>query len=946
MREAAYGAAVVVLSMVLGEATIGSPGWAQAAPESGGPDVPEVAALPCDNGLAFAYPACSTGTAATSWNCWQQSLTSSKSYSNGYRDVILEATLTWDADPAYTYRTFAFWDGKSGLNDKFTFRMAFGPFPGPWTWTTTCVAGCLAGETGLATTGSVNVQTYSGPEHALYSHGLLTQRSYTTGSPPVLTKEPISHYDRSLFFWQGDAAWAAPLQACRNQWRQYIDNRKAKRFTVVQLGLAPKWAGEPSTGNNRGPKNKLSSAPFEKVSTCTESGVVPNNCSRWNPAYWEELDGMIRYANQQGIVVLLAGLISPYDRYPQESDITIFSRNLAARIRGNFVVLSPSFDDKPLETAYGSRKVQDLMNTAAVAARGSNLIYPLLINHYATIGSAEVGGAHAQTWLNANGFQSGYNSNNLDLVTGRPRTLAQEMRGSPTTAYQNPRKPALNLEAIYDYGYCGNNTSAACSSATHFNEFRARQAGWLSAFSGSTGYTMGSAGIWEWGICGAAYADRPQWMKTYKSCGDEPGSDSNIPSVSSGWRSYASAMDKWLSQQTQILGDGLRLWPWWDFMTTQAEQNRIVGNPTANDKRMVLARAAGLLVVYMPENASVTLNLAGTNVHPTLNRSMYNPRQPQVAWPVPTYSQNPEGTYRYNNPIPQASRLLGRSDWVLVLKASSSAQMTWAGASSNRIEVYTGAPSSSKEGAALNAQIYDPSGYPVGSELTVHESPAGIYPRNASVARDGLGNFIIAWEERSGPDLPGHIYARRLTSVGSSLGAAFEVSAAAGVDQFQPGVGADGAGRFLITWTERNLTTTKSSISGQAFDVNAFAAGDPIEISSQRGYEVDSSRTGCSIAGDCVVAWEQVNEGSRVAAIRAQRIGVAGTFVGSSYQVKQSAPGDLWLLYLGVAGDGASEARWEAIGTDGESAGSFNKLYDALGSVVQGEQAWTDPVTE
>ncbi len=943
MRHAICGTLAVVLPMMFGGTSMGTAGWAQAAPGSGEPDAPEAAPLPCDNSVP--HPACSNGATATSWNCWQKTLTSTQSYPNGYRDVILEATLTWVADPAYTYRTFAFWDGKSGLNDKFTFRMAFGPFPGQWTWSTTCVAGCLAGETGLATTGAVNVQTYPGPEHALYSHGLLTQRSYTTGSPLVLTQEPISHYDRSWFFWQGDTAWAAPLQSCRNQWRHYIDNRKAKQFTVVQLGLAPIWAGEPSTGNNRGPKNMLSVAPFEKVSNCTESGVVPNNCSRWNPTYWEELDGMLRYANQQGIVVFLAGLISPYAAYPAESDITIFSRSLAARVRGNFVILSPSFDDKPLDPAYGTRKVQDLMNTAAVAARGSNLIYPLLINHYGTIGSAEASGAHAQTWLNANGFQSGFNSNSLDLVTGRPRTLAQEMWGSPTTAYQNPRKPALNLEAIYDYGYCGNNSSAACSSVTHFNEYRARQAGWLSAFSGSTGYTMGSAGIWEWGMCGGAYADRPQWMKTYKSCGDEPGGSSNIPSVSSGWRSYASAMDKWLSQQTEILGDGLRLWEWWDFITTQTEQNRIVGNPAANDKRMVLARAEGLLVVYMPQNSSVTLNLAGTNVHPTLNRSLYNPRQPQTPWPVPTYSQNPDGTYKYNNPL-GTTLTLGRSDWVLVLKASSSAQMTWAEASSNTIEVYPGASSSSKEGAALNAQIYDPSGYPVGSELTVHESPAGIYPRNATVARDGQGNFMVAWEERSGPDLPGHIYARRLTSVGSSLGAAFEVSTASGVDQFQPGAGADGAGRFLITWTERNLTTTRSSIRGQAFDANAFPAGDPIEIKSQRGYEVDASRTGCGIAGDCVVAWEQVNESSRVPAIRAQRIGVSGTLVGSSYPVNQSAAGDLWLLHLGVSGDGTSEVRWEAIGTDGESAGSFNKLYNAVGSVVRGEQAWTDPVTE
>ena len=82
MRNALYGAVAVALPMMLGGTTIGAPGWAQTAPESGEPDAPEVAALPCDNTVTYAYPACSNGTTATSWNCWQKSLTSSKSYSN------------------------------------------------------------------------------------------------------------------------------------------------------------------------------------------------------------------------------------------------------------------------------------------------------------------------------------------------------------------------------------------------------------------------------------------------------------------------------------------------------------------------------------------------------------------------------------------------------------------------------------------------------------------------------------------------------------------------------------------------------------------------------------------------------------------------------------------------------------------------------------------------
>jgi len=939
MRWKCRTSGTIVASLLLfAGAWITASAWAQDAPEGGEPDAPE--AITCDN--TAAYPSCDTGTTATSWKCWQKTLTSSQIYTNGYREVVVQATLTWDADPAYIYRTYAYWDGKSNGFDKFTFRMGFGPFPGSWTWSTACISGCAQGESGLVQSGTVTVSNYAGGDHPLYSHGFLTQRSYTTGNPPVVTKEPISHYDRSWFFWQGDTAWAAPLQACRNQWREYIDHRKAKHFTLVQLGLSPIWAGEPSTGSNRGPKNKLGVAPFEKLSPCTESGVVPNNCSRWIPAYWEEIDGMIRYANQQGIAVLLAGLISPYDRYPQEPDVAIFARNLAARVRGNFVILSPPFDDKPTDTAYPGKTIQDLMNTAAAAARGSNLIYPLLVNHYGTISSEDMSDAHAQSWLNANGFQSGHNDNVLSLVTGRARTLAQEMRGSPTTDYRNPRKPALNLEAIYDYGYCSGNTSTPCSADVHFNEYRGRQAGWLSAFSGSTGYTMGSAGLWEWGICNGPYDSRPQWMKTYKSCGDEPHvPPHHIPSVVAGWRSYQSAMNRPFSEQARIMGDGLRLTWWWDFLTTQTEQDRIIGNPSPNDTRMVLARAGGILVAYLPHNSSVRIQLNGSNVHPTLNRALYNTRA--GTWQSSfTAVANGDGSYTYTNPTPL---ILGRSDQVLLLRRSSSAQMAWSGSSSNTIEVYPSVGPEKEALPALNGQVYDLSGIPVGPEVEIYESPAGVYPRNPAVARDGRGNFVVAWEERTEPDTPARIYAKRLSSSGTSLGPAFEVSEAPGFDQLRPAVGADSTGRFLITWTERSLTTTRSYIRGQAFDANEFPVGNVVEIGSQGGYEVDASHAGCSMAGDCVVAWERVDETTHEPALRGQRVSVAGALDGVPYQINESPAGDLWLLYVGVAADGASEVRWEVIDTDGESAGSFNKLYNADGSVQQGEQAWTDPIT-
>jgi len=217
------------------------------------------------------WPAiCKTGTSIGKWQCWQKDLTSTGNYANGYRDVRISVTFTSAQYPAVTYHTKAFWNGKSGNNDLFAFRMAFGPYPGTWNWTATCAssygtASC-ASDSGLNLSGTVTV-TSSIPagNNPIYQKGMLKQVLSMTAMG-VMIFYPPSHFDITSFLWHGDTAWAASTQACRNQWQAYVDNRKANGFTVVHLALAPDWAGPLATGSLVGPLNKLGQAPFEVLS--------------------------------------------------------------------------------------------------------------------------------------------------------------------------------------------------------------------------------------------------------------------------------------------------------------------------------------------------------------------------------------------------------------------------------------------------------------------------------------------------------------------------------------------------------------------------------------------------------------------------------------------------------------------------------------------------------
>ena len=100
------------------------------------------------------------------------------------------------------------------------------------------------------------------------------------------------HFERqdgSRFWFMGDTAWAMVLDRAEEKLnadavRRYIDARASQGFNVVHLSLL----SEAGWGNSGG-------APFEDIAQ-----------ERINPAYWQEVDRRVAYANSNGLVVGLA----------------------------------------------------------------------------------------------------------------------------------------------------------------------------------------------------------------------------------------------------------------------------------------------------------------------------------------------------------------------------------------------------------------------------------------------------------------------------------------------------------------------------------------------------------------------------------------------------------------------------------------------------------------
>ena len=243
--------------------------------------------------------------AVETWTRWEHALTSTRTYPNPCADLTLK--VIYLGPDQQVLHGLGFWDG----GDTFRIRCAF-PAPGLWHWRT---ESSDTANTGLhAQTGTVQVTAYNGT-NPLYRHGFLRVSD---------NRRFLCQPDGTPFLWMGDTAWVGPMKSAEVDWESYLADRVSKHFTVIQIGPAPWWAGKQDAAGN---------LPF-----------IGEGIGRLNPAFWQAYERKVQRANERGLFVLMVGLMEPTTRYPASEDARRFARQIVARLYGNFVAFSPSFD--------------------------------------------------------------------------------------------------------------------------------------------------------------------------------------------------------------------------------------------------------------------------------------------------------------------------------------------------------------------------------------------------------------------------------------------------------------------------------------------------------------------------------------------------------------------------------------------------------------------------
>ncbi|HEX3527044.1 MAG TPA: DUF4038 domain-containing protein [Thermoanaerobaculia bacterium] len=844
-----------------------------------------------------------------------------------YQTLKVRVTFTQGSQ---SFQTYAFW--RSG--QTFSIRAAF-PTPGVWTWSTQCLqpAATCAAESYSASlgglnnaTGSVTVEAFNSTikrhiASPLYLKGMIQPVAPAAGNRGYFKYSGTNE----AFEWLGDTAWSAPIRATLPQWTQYIQRLSSAGFTVVQIATPVDYMDGTSGAQPVTVPPNTPLKPFNCPSP--EPSQIPNVACSMNDAYWNHFDDMVKAANDQGIVVVVVGLmervIEANDQYPDLTATKTFARTLASRLAGSHVILSPAFDHSPHkldDTMCASQSPQTCLEQRihAIGAEildathnGTSSSTPrqLIANHSAGDDlPADLLRFQSDSWLSFFLFQSGQAANLAKEAAGASSTEAQRLQEQHRLIFERAAtfptyfttKPSVNAELIYEGGQapCAlcpatcNITTRKCtdqSVAGMYYAPDARSQGkglWMSFFNGATGGTIGVAGTSDWQTNGQTSFNSQSWtavkrLKAFEELTSwtalKPSASSRIPlptpaSLSAWQKIYAIEN----SAKTQV-------------------------------------------AVYFPER--IAANVRVSDLPACRTAQWFDPRTDSALRNATPQGPCTTGTNAFCTYNPPA----GGGDWVLLLrKAASCATAT------NSLSVTAGtvALDDDDTGWALFSQKLDAEGEPFGDATQITDAQIGASPKRVQLLQGPGGANLVAWEsEEPEEGTPSSIVAYQLDSDGLPVGDLITVGTEGEGRATDPAITLTPGGNYAIAWS--TWSDEGNEIHAQTLDSAGFLSDDSTVTVLPPGSEPVEPMVSADSSGNLAVAWTEVSDTGATIGVR--RLSAAATPVGSVENPILQIDGTFESLSSAELVGGSLNLQWETHDSTGSTQGVFACGFDALG---------------
>jgi hypothetical protein len=232
------------------------------------------------------------------------------------------------------------------------------------------------------------------------------------------------------------------------------------------------------------------------------------------------------------------------------------------------------------------------------------------------------------------------------------------------------------------------------------------------------------------------------------------------------------------------------------------------------------------------------------------------------------------------------------------------------------------------QGYGVFGQRFASTGVPLGPEFRVNTITTAAQ-RKPAVARATDGSFVVAWH--SNQSLSYHrIYAQRYDAAGAPLGTEFQVNTFTGHQQYNPSVASDGPGNFMVAWQSYNQDLDKFEVYARRYASSGAALTTPFRVNTVITYQQTNPRAASNAAGDMTVVWQSQDAGGF--GIYGQRYAPSGAPAGGQFLVNSYQTGEQ--RYPAVASSGSAfVVAWQGQYDDGAHLGIFGKRYPGPGDV-------------
>ena len=226
-------------------------------------------------------------------------------------------------------------------------------------------------------------------------------------------------------------------------------------------------------------------------------------------------------------------------------------------------------------------------------------------------------------------------------------------------------------------------------------------------------------------------------------------------------------------------------------------------------------------------------------------------------------------------------------------------------------------------------QLYDSNGTPIDANVANLLSQC----RYPDVAMDGNGNFTIVWMQDDSQHNYNRIMARQYNANGNPKADPFEVS----TDKFyaisHPSIAMDGTGHFVVAWDGNPGPATQDNILARRYKFDGTPLSDEFIVNTTLTGTQQSPKVAMNNQRRFIIVWDsEIDPNSNVRDIFGQRYDEWYRPIGDEFRANTYVVYDQKYPDVALKENGEFVSVWQSYGQDGSGYGIFGQIGPMVGS--------------